>query len=217
VEVERFLRELPGLFDDFPGSELPRDGRFAEILEAVPGLGRANNLALLNLAARCLEPGECYVEVGTYRGTSLIAAMLGNEEHDFVALDNWSLGDGSREQLDANLGRYGLDGKPSLIEGDAHETLRSGALAGRRVGVYYYDDGHEFEQQLDGLRLIEPYLASPALVLVDDSDWERVAAAIAAYLDEAPRAEQVLGLEGVDHGRAWWWEGITAIAWDRNR
>ena len=217
MDVERFLRELPGLFDDFPDSELPRNGRFADILEAVPGLARPNNLALVNLAARCLAPGECYVEVGTYRGTSLIAAMLGNEDKEFVALDNWSLGDGGRGQLDANLARSGLDGKPTLLEGDAHETLRSDALAGRRVGVYYYDDGHEFEQQLDGLRLVEPYLASPALLLVDDSDWERVAAATAAYLEGAPRAEQVLRLEGSDHGRAWWWEGVTAIAWDRNR
>ena len=217
MDVERFLRELPDLFDDFSDSELPRNGRFAEILEAVPGLARANNLALLNLAARCLAPGECYVEVGTYRGTSLIAAMLGNEDKEFVALDNWSLGDGGRELLDANLARYGLAGKPALLEGDAHETLRSDALAGRRVGVYYYDDGHEFEQQLDGLRLVEPHLASPALLLVDDSDWERVAAANAAYLEGAPRAEQVLRLEGGDHGRAWWWAGVTAIAWDRNR
>jgi hypothetical protein len=46
VDVERFLRDLPLLFDDFPRSERPRDPRFAEILEAVPGLAEPNNLAL---------------------------------------------------------------------------------------------------------------------------------------------------------------------------
>ena len=64
MQVGRFLGELAARFDDFPGSELPRDVRFAEILDAVPGLARPNNLALLNAAASCLDAGECYGEVG---------------------------------------------------------------------------------------------------------------------------------------------------------
>src|SRR3981189_513062 len=99
MDADRFLRELPEQLEDVSA--------FAEILEAVPGLAQPNNLALLNVAARCRDEGESYVEVGTYRGTSLIAAMLGNDG-DFVALDNWSLGEGSREQLKQNLARYSL-------------------------------------------------------------------------------------------------------------
>ena len=66
VDADRFLRELPDQLEDV--------SRFAEILEAVPGLAKPNNLALLNVAARCLGDGESYVEVGTYHGTSLISA-----------------------------------------------------------------------------------------------------------------------------------------------
>src|ERR1700704_6155189 len=99
MDTDRFLRELPEQLEDVSA--------FAEILEAVPGLAQPNNLALLNVAARRLDEGESYVEVGTYHGTSLIAAMLGNDGA-FVALDNWSMGDGSREQLEQNLERYGL-------------------------------------------------------------------------------------------------------------
>jgi predicted O-methyltransferase YrrM len=212
METDSFLDRLRGAFDDFPGSELPRDVRFAEILEAVPGLARANNLALLSVAARCLEPGECYVEVGTYHGSSLIAAMF-ESDADFVALDNWSLGDGSREQLERNLARFDLAGRPTLIEGDAFDTLRSGALEGRSVGVYYYDNGHEYEQQLDGLRLIEPYLADGALVIVDDTDWEGVGRAVDDYLSEQPRATELLRIDGKDRGHPEWWEGMRVLRW----
>jgi predicted O-methyltransferase YrrM len=212
VKTDSFLEWLRGAFDDFPESELPRDVRFAEILDAVPGLARANNLALLNVAARCLEPGECYVEVGTYHGSSLIAAML-ESDADFVALDNWSLGDGSREQLERNLAHFDLAGRPALIEGDAFETLRSGTLDGRRVGVYYYDNGHEYEQQLDGMRLIEPYLVDGALVIVDDTDWERVERAVDDYLAEQPRATELLGIDGKDRGHPEWWEGMRVLRW----
>lgn len=212
MKTDAFLERLSEAFDDFPRSELPGDVRFAEILEAVPGLARANNLALLNVAASCLDPGESYVEVGTYHGTSLIAAMLENDG-DFVALDNWSLGDGSREQLERNLARFDLAGRPALIEGDAFETLRSGALDGRRVGVYYYDNGHEYEQQLDGMRLIEPHLVDGALVIVDDTDWERVERAIIDYLAEQPRATEIFRIDGKDRGHAEWWEGMRVLRW----
>jgi predicted O-methyltransferase YrrM len=204
VDVDRFLRELPQQLEDVSA--------FAEILEAVPGLAQANNLALLNVAARCVDDGESYVEVGTYRGTSLIAAMQGNDG-DFVALDNWSMGEGSREQLEANLARFGLSGRPELLEGDAFETLRSGALEGRTVGVYYYDNGHEYEQQLDGMRLVEPYLASPALVIVDDTDWERVERAVDDYLEQQPRATEIYTVDGKDRGHPEWWEGMRVLRW----
>jgi predicted O-methyltransferase YrrM len=213
MDADRFLRELADRFDDFPGSELPRDVRFAEILDAVPGLARANNPALLNDAASCLQPDESYVEVGTYHGMSLIAAMLHNDA-EFVAIDNWSLGDGSREQLDRNLARFGFAGRAEMIEGDAFETLRSDRLAVRKVGVYYYDNGHEYEQQLDGMRLVEPYLLSPALVIVDDTDWERVEHAVEDYLAEQPRATQLLRIDGKERGAPHWWEGMRVLRWD---
>jgi predicted O-methyltransferase YrrM len=212
VDVERFTRELPALFDEFPRSETPRDRRFAEVLEAVPGLARANNLALLNLAAACLEPGESYVEIGSYRGTSLVAAMLGNDG-EFVGLDDFSMGDGSRDQLEANLRRFDLEGA-TILEGDAFETLRGDALAGRRIGVYYYDGAHGYEEQLRGLELAEPHLAERALLIVDDTDWERVAAATTDYLARQPRARLLFSIPGKDNGQPWWWEGVQVLRWD---
>jgi predicted O-methyltransferase YrrM len=201
MDVDRFLRELP--------AELRDVSRFEAILDDVPGLAKPNNLALLNVAARCLGEGEHYVEVGSYRGTSLIAAMTGNDGL-FVAIDDWSLGDGDNHQLVSNLDRRGL--RATIIDGDAFATLRRGIPA--PVGAYYYDNGHEYEQQLDGLRLVEPYLASPALVIVDDTDWERVERAVDDYLAAQPRASEIYRADGKDRGRPEWWEGMRVLRWD---
>jgi predicted O-methyltransferase YrrM len=211
VDADRFLCELPRLFTRFPRSEHPRDQRFAPILEAVGGLARENNLALLNLAASCLGPGESYVEVGSFKGLSLIAAMLGNTG-DFVGIDNFSLGGGSRRLLEANLRRHGLSGH-TVFEGDAFTLLRRGVLGDRRVGVYYYDAAHDYRSQLRGLRLIEPYLVDDALLIVDDTDWEQVARAMRDYLAGQPRAELAVKLDGKDLGQPWWWEGVHVLRW----
>lgn len=212
MEIERFEPELHALFDDFPSSEHPRERRFDQVLEAVPGLARENNLALLNLTARLLGSGESYVEIGTYRGTSLIAAMLGNEGKEFVGIDDFSMGQGSRQELERNLTAFSLE--PTILAGDAFQIIPSGGLGDRRVGVYYYDAKHSYEAHLQALVMIEPFLASRALMIVDDSDWEQVADATRDYLAQQPKARMLVWIPGKDNGLPWWWEGVQVLAWE---
>jgi predicted O-methyltransferase YrrM len=213
VEPDRLLRELPSLYVDFPRSELPLDPRFGALLDKVGGLAKPNNLALLNLAASLLDPGETYVEVGAFRGTSLIAALLGNEDKDVVAIDDFSKFEGSREQLDENLREAGFDRVATILEGDVFELVPAGALGERHVGVWYYDAAHDYDSQLAGLRIVEPWLAPGALLIVDDTDWESVSRAIDDYLATQPRARRILKLDGEDFGQPHWWYGVQVLAW----
>jgi hypothetical protein len=89
VDVERFAAELPRLFEDYPRSAVPKGRRFDDLVDGIPNLATENVLALLNLAASLLGPGESYVEVGSFYGASLIGAMRGNAG-DFVAIDRFS-------------------------------------------------------------------------------------------------------------------------------
>jgi len=213
VKADRFLEELPRLFEDYPRSEHPRDRRFQSVAEDVENIARENNLALVNLAASCLEEGEAYVEIGVYHGASLIAAMLGNEGKRFIGIDRFGFREASLEKVEANLTRYGLE-VPEIVVGDAFELVPAGALGQTRVGVWYYDAAHSFEAQVQGLRIAEPLLVPGALVIVDDTDWEDVERAMDAYLAEQPRARRVLTIEGKTRGAPQWWEGMQVLVWD---
>jgi predicted O-methyltransferase YrrM len=213
MNADRFLAELPRLFEDFPHSEHPRDRRFQPIAEDVENLARENNLALLNLAAACLERDEAYVEIGVFHGASLIAAMLGNEDKRFVGVDSFGFRDASPEKVHANLATFGL-APPEILVGDAFELVPAGALGDVSVGVWYYDAAHSYEAQLQGLRIAEPLLAPGALVIVDDTDWDEVARAMHDYLAEQPRARRVLTLDGKTRDAPQWWEGMQVLAWD---
>ncbi len=210
---DRFLDELPRLFEDFPHSEHPRDRRFRPVAEDVENLARENNLALLNLAAACLEGDEAYVEIGVFHGASLIAAMLGNEGKRFVGVDSFAFRDASLEKIHANLARFGLT-PPEIIVGDAFELVPAGALRDVPAGIWYYDAAHSYEAQLEGLRIAEPLLVSGALVIIDDTDWDDVARAMDDYLEEQARARRILTLDGKSRGAPQWWEGMQVLVWD---
>jgi hypothetical protein len=220
VDVDRFAAELPGLFDDFPRSETPRRERFDDVIDGIPNLATENVLALLNLAASCLGADESYVEVGSFYGASLIGAMRGNTG-DFVAIDRFSfdvpevrgrpLPHASREGLEQGLARFGAE-SATILEGDAFELIEGGALAGRRVGVYYWDGPHDYEGQLRGMRAVEPWLAPEAVIVVDDYDWEAVARATHDYVAAEPAAELLMEIGGEAAGQVWWWDGVAVVA-----
>jgi predicted O-methyltransferase YrrM len=213
VDDQRFLDELEALFEDFPRSEHPADRRFQPVAEGVENLAKENNLALLNVAARCLQGDEAYVEIGVFHGASLIAAMLGNEEQRFIGVDRFGFRDATLEKVHENLERFGLS-PPQILVGDAFELVPEGALGEVSIGVWYYDAAHSFEAQLEGLRIAEPLLAPRALLIVDDTDWDDVARAMDDYLAQQPRARRILTLDGKSRGAPQWWEGMQVLVWD---
>jgi predicted O-methyltransferase YrrM len=217
VDVSRFLDELPGLFDVFPRSRAPRGRGYDDILAAVPNLSTENILATLNLAASLLGEGESYVEVGSYAGASLIGAMRGNAASDFVAVDHFG-GRGwlaaTRRDFDANVARLGAT-QATVLEGDAFAVLESDRLAGRRVGVLFWDADHSHDGQLRGLRAIERHLAAQALVICDNADWSGVVRAVEDWCEEQPAARLALELQGRDGGQPWWHDGLRILAWQR--
>ena len=213
MDSERFLRELPGLFEDFPRSDHPLDRRFAPAADGIENLAKENNLALLNLAASCLGDDEAYVEVGVYHGASLIAAMLGNEDRRFIGIDGFAFRDASLEKVEANLAQFGLR-TPELMVGDVFELVPAGVLDGTPVGVWYYDAAHSYEAQIEGPRIAEPHLAAGALLIVDDTDWEQVDQAMTDYVAAQPRARRILTIDGKDRGAPQWWEGMQVLVWD---
>jgi hypothetical protein len=211
MDIGAFTDALSSAFNDFPNDETPRDPFYGKILEEIGGLARPNNLALIAAATKALGDAESYVEAGSFKGASLIAASHG-KQGDFVGIDDFSMKKGSRDRLGENLAAFGCT-HATVLEGDVFDVLTDGALAGRRVGVYYYDAAHEYEQQLDGLRLVEPYLTDEALLIVDDTDWDVVERAVDEYLATQPHAEDLLRIDGKSRGAPHWWEGVRVLAW----
>jgi predicted O-methyltransferase YrrM len=88
VDIAAFLTDPPTLWVGNPQTaDVPRDRRFARLLWESGGMATENRFTLLNLAARHLAPGEVYLEIGAYLGTSIAAAAMGNDDKKLVTVD----------------------------------------------------------------------------------------------------------------------------------
>ena len=206
---------LPDIGDPFPD---------------VFGMASSKKLRLLNVVARHLpsDGSECYFEVGTFQGKSLVAAASGNPSATFVACDNFTLFDDPQNPknyntLLTNLATHGLKRSVRFYNEDFKETI----VAWRErdlppVGIYFYDGAHDEESQYQGVRLVEPLLANSALVVIDD--W-RFAADSQSYAEAGTRRavsgsanrwkiEHVLPAK-FNGDKALWWNGVGVLSFER--
>lgn len=177
---------------------------------------------LLNLAFSMLPEGEAYLEVGTYMGKSLLSAMIGNPRRPVYAVDNFSqFEENSFPVLKDNLERYGLYERVHFCNGDFREVYTPEILRDP-IGLYFYDGGHDYESQYLGIKLVEPFLADEALVLVDD--W-RLAPDSGSYakdgtLQAVAESNRQLKLlyelpARYNGDRGMWWNGVGVLSFKR--
>ncbi|HEV2122108.1 MAG TPA: class I SAM-dependent methyltransferase [Chloroflexota bacterium] len=215
VRVDEFLDELPTLWRGDPQyQDAPVDRRFRDVIKETRGMATENKLALLNLAATFLDADEIYLEIGAYRGTTIIGAALGNNGRQFVTIDDFSQFKGTLDECNANLSRYSCQ-NVTLINGNAWQVLNDFATD-KSIGVYFYDGRHMFRDHWAALEKIQPFLSDHALVVVDDTSIRRVAAANRLYAKAHPQFVRVLTFSSSMNGEPRWWNGIELYRFDRS-
>jgi predicted O-methyltransferase YrrM len=219
MRLDAFRTELPRAFGGDLRAPHPLDRRFRKVVEDVPGMATESKLALLNLAAACLEPGEAYLEVGSFKGLSLIGAMLGNQHGSFYAVENFlefNLDAGAtRAELLGNLDRWVDRDRLRLLEGDCFRLLRRERALDAPVGVYFYDGAHGRLPHYLALGVAERWLADQALVVVDDASWPMVARATERYLARHPGYQLLFDLPAEREEDPRWWNGVRVYAFRR--
>jgi len=220
MDLEAFQANLPGLFGGDVRADHPVDRRFGAVLADVPGMATEHKLTLLNLAAAHLGPGEAYLEVGSFKGLSLIGAMLGNPGRRFYAIESFLEfnPDGTaRAELEANLARWAGPGRARVLEGDCFDLLRRGMGPEEPVGVYFYDGAHGRLPHYLALGVAERWLADRALVVIDDASWPIVARATDRYVAAHPGYRLLFDLAADHEEDPRWWNGVRVYAFERPR
>ncbi len=219
MDTKRFLTDLDSIFPGDPQTTDASDPQWQKIVDEVGGFTSANELAVLNLAARLLPADETYLEVGTFKGRSICAAVQGAGDTTFHVLENYlefgMLGQEARQELSDNLARWGAAADVRLVEADCFRAMASTDLVDRPVGVYFYDGAHTHLSHWLALGVAEPLLADEALVLVDDATWPMVQRAHRRYMAKHPGWELVRTWDAAVTDDPRWANGLHALVFRR--
>jgi predicted O-methyltransferase YrrM len=173
---------------------------------------------LLNIAVRHLQGSEIYLEIGTYRGRTLIGAMIGTGNRRGVGIDNFSEfcddPDAREIEIHDRLVAFKLDRVVEFIRGDYRNFSTS-----EKIGVYFYDGCHNTIPGYRALEYMVPYLADQALIVVDDFSgegvWDSVRRFSRAHFREA-RVLFAMHTNDFPNPHKNWWNGVIVLGWNKD-
>lgn len=141
-----------------------------QLLEMEGMTGRKTRLFYNKLGAL---PGLRYLEIGTWKGSSVCSVMCGNQADRLLCIDNWSqFGDVKQEFLD-NFRKFRGSNLAEFLESDCFE------VDPRTIGpfnVYLFDGDHSFDSHRLALEHFQPCMDDIFIFVVDDWNWEDVRA-----------------------------------------
>jgi hypothetical protein len=116
-------------------------------------------------------PESRYLEIGTWAGSTLCAAISNNLVHA-TAIDNWSQFGGPKARFEANLARFKTpQADVRFIESDFRTVDYSGI---GKFNIYFFDGPHRYQDQYDGLVVVRPALDRQFIFIVDDWNMKQV-------------------------------------------
>jgi hypothetical protein len=133
---------------------------------AVEGLSSPAVRHLLNNL--CAPADVNFLEVGTFKGSTLVAASFGNPGR-FTAVDDFSeFGHmDPRPDFEAVRARFAAECHFTFHEADCWTAALRRRLP-RDVNVYFYDGGHRFEDQYRAFTHFDAVFADTFIAVVDD-------------------------------------------------
>jgi hypothetical protein len=190
----------------------------ARPLVDVEGMSSPRVCNLLNHLVARMDPGEQYLEIGTWQGLTLLSAALGNQGRVCIGCDKFRVfgrytgfGFLARRRLRRNLARYaGRTAEIRMYELPSASFFAAGVLSAP-IGVYFYDGDHSYRGTRESMIAAARWLSPRAAILVDDWNVPKVRRGALDGLEAAQiRVLWQRDLEG-DHSPRGWWNGLGAF------
>lgn len=157
--------------------------------------------------------GSRYLEIGTWKGSSVCSAMCGNSG-SVVCIDNWSEFNGPKDVFLENFEKYKGRNDAKYIESDCF--LLDITTIGK-FNIYMYDGNHSYDSHYKSLTYFIDVMDDEFILIVDDWNWIDVQNATMDSIKDLNlnvlwSKEIKLNNEGdTTHDKEGWWNGISVF------
>lgn len=174
----------------------------------IPRLSTLAVAAIINVMVSGMPDDQVYLNIGVWHGFTLFAGMAGNADRRCIGVDNFSLF-ANPEAFQERFRQRASD-RHAFFCLDYETYFRDHHR--QPIGLYYYDGPHEYQHQLRGLQLADPYLADQAIIIIDDANWEAPRQATLAFLEERAASYRILyDLPTACDRHPTWWNGLLIL------
>tara|TARA_Y100000389_G_scaffold197425_1_gene232002 strand:- start:126 stop:1022 length:897 start_codon:yes stop_codon:yes gene_type:complete len=144
--------------------------------------GEKNLQDIINATKFFCDKKNVYVEIGTFRGFTLIHNSIYNKNTKIIGIDNFSIFDKLNQNFNfikSQIKKHNLK-NIFFLKKDyqlAHKKINN------KIGVLFVDGAHDYRSTLLALLKYSPLMSKEAIILVDDSNYYHVRKATSDFLD----------------------------------
>lgn len=150
----------------------------SEVL-ALEGMSSTKFRHLLN---NLVDDKTRYLDIGTWKGSTVISAIYGHTPEFYVTIDDWSCHGNCTVDFHNNFKTL-IGGEPNFINQDSFTiNLKENNI--QDINLYLYDGGHLWEQQYDALDYFYDGLADEFIFIVDDYNEKKIQSATQMVLKD---------------------------------
>jgi hypothetical protein len=198
---------------DVLNTRLPQaSGAVSKALHTISKMPRMSTVAisaLINQAVAQMPDDQVFVNVGVWHGFTFLSGIASNPTKMATGIDNFSKFGGPKEAFMARFNEY-KSAKHQFHEMDYREYFQK--IHRGRIGFYIYDGDHSYENQLEGLRIAEPFLAKGCLILIDDTNTDAARTATLDFVAQKNGAYRVLLNEPTTRNcHPTFWNGVMVL------
>jgi Methyltransferase domain len=165
--------------------------------------------ALIHRGVAEMAPGEAFVNVGVWNGFTFLSGVAGNPDRVCIGVDNFSQFGGPKEAFLARFEKFKSE-KHRFHDIDYKDYFVG--VHRESIGFYIYDGEHSYQNQLDGLRVAEPFFAPGCLVMVDDTNDPEPRQATADFVKASSNSyETILDVTTRQNHHPTWWNGVILL------
>lgn len=145
-----------------------------------------------------------YLEIGVWYGSTVIAALKGNENRvNHKVVDNFSQFGSPKNEFTENWNKH-LTCQNTLIDQDCFKIdfEKEGI---RDIDVYFYDGDHKEEDHYLALKYYYPTMAQQFIYMVDDWGWPAVQQGTIRAINELGlKTHSYVSFYGNEDANGWW-------------
>lgn len=185
---------------------------------------------LHSLTSLICQSDIVYLEIGVFKGLTLLSNSFSNKNTKCYGIDNFSLFDDNLQNMSFVLNKKNelFLNNCFIINSDYEKALLNlnSYIPNTNIGVFFIDGAHDYRTQLVSLLHIKPYLNDDSIIIIDDANYPHVRQATNdflrshtefALLFEAYTKSHPFNMSNNDFinlAKDGWWNGINIIIKD---
>ena len=146
---------------------------------------------VINKICQQLRKEDIYVNIGVWKGFSLIAGMI-NTDCIVHGVDNFSEFDGPEEEFLKNFEKYKNPNSHFFSNCDYRIFLKNFEKENKPINFYYYDGEHSYKEQFENLMIAKEFFIKGTIILVDDINFNDVEVGTKDFINKYSSQYEIL-------------------------